>query len=114
MMESRIEDIPQVPEVIEWLVAEFSEKEIRDAIFQMKHYKAPRLHGFPVKFYQVFWSLIEEDLMSMFREFHKGDLPLSSLNFGIITLIPKEQEVKKFINTDLFVCSMIALRSLRK
>jgi hypothetical protein len=33
--------------------------------------------------------------MAMFRDFHTGDLPLFSLNFGIITLLPKEKEVKK-------------------
>ena len=33
--------------------------------------------------------------MAMFREFHDGNLPLFSLNFGIITLIPKQKEVKK-------------------
>jgi hypothetical protein len=28
----------------------------------------------------------------MFQELHYGDLPLFSLNFGVITLIPKVQE----------------------
>src|SRR6266508_2553379 len=28
----------------------------------------------------------------MFHELHSGDLPLFSLNFGVITLIPKVQE----------------------
>jgi hypothetical protein len=77
------------------LVAEFSEKEIREAVFQMKHNKAPGPDGFPVEFYQVFWSLIKDDLMAMFRDFHTGNLPLSCLNFGTITLLPKEKEVKK-------------------
>jgi hypothetical protein len=86
-----IEDIPQVtPVENEALVAEFSEKEVRDAIFQMKHNRAPGPDGFPAEFYQVFRSLIKEDLMAMFREFHNGNLPLFSLNFGIITLLPKE------------------------
>jgi hypothetical protein len=43
----------------------------------------------------VFWSLIKDDLMALFRDFHAGDLPLFCLNFGIITLLPKEKEVKK-------------------
>ena len=30
------------------------EKEVREAIFQMKHNKAPGPDGFPVEFYQVF------------------------------------------------------------
>jgi hypothetical protein len=61
----------------------------------MKHNKAPGLDGFFAEFYQVFWSLIKDDLMAMFRDFHVGNLPLFSLNFGIITLLPKEKEVKK-------------------
>ena len=30
--------------------------------------------------------------MLLFAEFHKGNLPLFSLNFGIITLLPKQKE----------------------
>jgi hypothetical protein len=89
--ESMIEDIPQVTQVEnEALVVEFSEKEVRDAIFQMKHNRASGPDGFPAEFYQVFQSLIKEDLMAMFREFHNANLPLFSLKFGIITLLPKE------------------------
>lgn len=78
------------------MTAEFSEKEVREAIFQMKHNKAPGPDGFPAEFYQVFWSLIKDDLMAMmFRDFHNDDLNLFSINFGIITLIPKLKEVKK-------------------
>jgi hypothetical protein len=32
--------------------------------------------------------------MALFSEFYKGDLALSSLNFGIITLLPKQKEAK--------------------
>jgi hypothetical protein len=61
----------------------------------MKHNKAPGPDGFPAEFYQVFWSLIKDDLMSMFKDFHTGELRLFRLNFGIITLLPKGQEAKK-------------------
>jgi hypothetical protein len=78
------------------LVADFFEKEVvREVIFQMKHNKPSRPDGFPAEFYQVFWSLIKDDLMAMFQDFHAGDLPLFCLNFGIITLPPKEKEVKR-------------------
>jgi hypothetical protein len=59
----------------------------------MKHNKAPGPDGFLAEFYQVFWELIKSDLMAMFLDFKKGDLSLFSLNFGIITLIPKQREV---------------------
>ena len=50
--ETRKEDIIQVQEEENRiLVEEFTEKEVRDAIFQMKHNKAPGPDGFPVEFY---------------------------------------------------------------
>jgi hypothetical protein len=95
--ESMVEDIPLITgSEGESLMAEFSEKEVREAIFQIKHNKASGPDGFLTEFYQVFWILIKDNLMAMFRDFHKGNLPLCCLNFGIITLIPKEMEVKRF------------------
>jgi hypothetical protein len=44
--------------------------------------------------------------MALFRDFHRGNLPLFSLNFGIITLLPKENEVKK-IQQYRFICLLI-------
>lgn len=94
--ETQMGNIPQVSEVENVrLTDEFYEKEVREAIFQMKHNKAPGPDGFPVEFYQVFWSLIKDDLMAMFKDFHSGDLPILSLNFRIISLIPKQMKVKK-------------------
>jgi len=91
MDESRMEDIPQVTDDDkEKLIANFSYNEIREAIFQMEHNKAPGPDGFPAEFYQAFWDIIKDDLMVMFVDFHNGTLPLYSLNFGIITLLPKK------------------------
>jgi hypothetical protein len=59
----------------------------------MKHNKALAPVGFPVEFYQVFWEIIKRDLMTLFCDFHEGRLPLFSLNFGIIMLLPKQKEI---------------------
>jgi hypothetical protein len=94
--ESMVEGVPQLTiSEREELMAEFTKKEVRDAIFQMKHNKAPGPDGFPAEFFQIFWSLIKDNLMAMFRDFHSGNLPLFCLNFGVITLIPKEKEVRR-------------------
>jgi hypothetical protein len=94
--ESQTDDIPQINEEENKLLTEtFTEKEVREAIFQMKHNKAPGPDGFPAELYQTFWALIKDDLMAMFHEFHAGNLPLFNLNFGTITLIPKQKEVKQ-------------------
>ena len=95
-MENQILDIPQVSqEENDALISEFTETEVRDAVFQMEHNKAPGPDGFLVEFYQVFWNLIKDDLMALFTDFHKEELNLYSLNFGIIMLIPKVQEATK-------------------
>jgi hypothetical protein len=64
MDESRTHDIPQISaKENEKLVAPFSEKEVKDAIFQMKHNKASGPDGFPIEFYQAFWEIVKDDLM---------------------------------------------------
>jgi hypothetical protein len=91
--EAQIVDIPQVNQAKnEFLMPYFMEKEIRDAVFTMEHNKALGPNGFPVEFYQKFWDVIKVDLMQMFHDLHLGTLLLFSLNFGVITLIPKVQE----------------------
>jgi hypothetical protein len=96
LMEDQIHDIPQVSdEENEILIADFTENEVREAIFQMEHNKAPGPDGVPAEFYQVFWGVINDDLLAMFHEFHKDTLDLLSLNIGIITLIPKIENATK-------------------
>jgi hypothetical protein len=83
-------DIPQVSEKKnEVLVAPFSEEEVKMAVLDMKHNKAPCPDGFPAEFYQFFWEIVKLDLMSLFYEFHAGRLPIHSLNFAVITLLSK-------------------------
>jgi hypothetical protein len=48
--------------------------------------------GFSAEIYQKFWDLIKGDLLKMFRDLFSRDLPLFSLNFGVVTLISKIQE----------------------
>jgi hypothetical protein len=67
---------------------------VRAAVFQMEHNKAPGPDGFLLEFYQVFWDLLKDDLMTMFMEFYEGTLPLKSLNFETIILLPKKKYAK--------------------
>jgi mannosylglycoprotein endo-beta-mannosidase len=66
-------DIPHVSALEnEYLTNVFLEDDVRAAIFEMKHNKAPGPDGFPLEFYQVFYTLIKDDLMALFTEFHQG------------------------------------------
>jgi hypothetical protein len=89
--ESITHDIPQVSDIENAiLTAPFIVDEVCEAIFHMEHNKALGPDGFPAEFYQVFWEIIKDDLLALFMEFHNGTLPVYSLNFGIITLLPKK------------------------
>jgi hypothetical protein len=91
--ETHIEDMPQVSDLENEILSDaFSENEIKEAIFQMEHNKAPGPDGFPAEFYQHFWDIIKPDLMALFNKFHQGTLPLHCLNFGVITLLPTKTE----------------------
>jgi len=93
--ESQTEDIPQVSDLEnEFLTEPFTHEEVRAAIFQMEHNKAPGPDGFPPEFYQVFWGLIKDDLMALFSDFYQGTLPLNRLNFGNIILLPKKKDAR--------------------
>jgi hypothetical protein len=90
------DDIPQVTlEENRILVEEFMEDEVRKAVFQMEHNKVSGPDSFLVEFYQVLWDLIKNDLMALFTKFHKGNLPLYSLNFRTIILLPKSAEATR-------------------
>jgi hypothetical protein len=90
MDESRTDDISQVSmEENDLLTTVYSEEEVRTAIFQMEHNKAP------AEFYQTFWETIKSDLLNLFRCLHAEQLKLFCLNFGEIILLPKVNEAEK-------------------
>lgn len=95
--ESMVDDIIHVSDIENDLLSQsFTENETRDAIFMMENNKAPDPDGFSAGFYQYFWEIIKGGMTELFNEFHIGNLPLHSLNFGFITLLPKKAEAIKF------------------
>ena len=94
--EARTDGIAQVTaEENDILTAPFSEEEVRAAVFQMEHNKAPGPYGFPAEFYQSFWDIIKTDLLELFNCFHADRLDLFRLNFGEIVLLPKIKEAER-------------------
>src|SRR3954462_7272696 len=96
MDETRTYDIPQVSnEENTFLNSPFTEEEIKKAVFQMEHNKAPGPDGFPAEFYQHFWDVIKVNLMRLFEFLQVGQLDIFRLNFGNIILLPKVNNAER-------------------
>jgi hypothetical protein len=50
------------------LIADFTKKEVNEAIMQMQLNKAPEPDGFPAEFYHKFWDMLKGDLMDMLKD----------------------------------------------
>jgi hypothetical protein len=75
------------------LVDQFLEKEIKESLDEMKVNSAPGPDGFTVGFFKSFWEQVKGSILEMFDKFYKGELNLSRLNYGLISLIHKSKEV---------------------
>jgi hypothetical protein len=73
------------------LIRPFTMKEIEGALRDMEVNSAPGPDGLPVGFYREFWPELKP-VLEMFSDFFRGELNISRLNYGMISLIPKTKE----------------------
>ena len=73
------------------LVGKFTLDEIKMVVFSMRHNRAAGPDGMPIEFFQTFWHLICNDLLSLFQDFYDDMIDISRLNYGVVTLLAKGQ-----------------------
>lgn len=79
----------------ERLCAEFTYKEIADALFQIGPLKAPGPDGFPARFFQRNWGCLKDEVIPAVKEFFRtGHMP-PGVNDATIFLIPKVDQPSK-------------------
>nr|CAD1830576.1 unnamed protein product [Ananas comosus var. bracteatus] len=71
---------------------DFTTAEVRKAVFSSGPEKAPGPDGLPMLFYQRFWSLLNNDILSVFNSFHNGSAKLAEINASWLCLIPKKSD----------------------
>lgn len=76
------------------LESDFSEEEIRKAIWDLEQDKTPGPDSFSIFFFRMFWSTIKQDLINLFRELNDGSAHLDRLNYLFIVLISKKTSLE--------------------
>lgn len=84
------------PEDNEFLLAPFSEDEVKLAIENCESSKSPDPDGFNFKFIKVCWAVIKKDFLQMLSEFHEHGKLVRGLNPSFIALIPKKKMLRVY------------------
>jgi hypothetical protein len=71
------------------LLKEYTNEEIKFALFQMGPTKAPGPDGFPALFYQTHWEFLEKDICHAIRSFLQGGSLPEGFCDNTIVMIPK-------------------------
>jgi hypothetical protein len=71
------------------LCADFTDKEVADALFQIGPLKAPGPDGFPARFFQRNWTVMREQVIAGVKEFFRTGVMPEGVNDTCIVLIPK-------------------------
>lgn len=79
-------------EIRESLDQEFTEIEVKEALFQMHPMKSPGPEGLPPFFYHKFWDIVGRDVTAAILSFMSSGRLLWKVNYMYVTLIPKQKQ----------------------
>ncbi|XP_073351694.1 uncharacterized protein [Aegilops tauschii subsp. strangulata] len=103
LIHARVTDIMN-----EGLCADFSDKEIADALFQIGPLKAPGPDGFPARMFQRNWSVMKDHVIAGVKEFFRIGIMPEGVNNTAIVLIPKvDNPVKLTDFRPISLCNVI-------
>ncbi|KAA3488688.1 reverse transcriptase [Gossypium australe] len=82
----------------DWLLREYNEEDIKNAIKQMDPRKGPGIDGFSGNFFKHHWDIVGADTIRFYLNILNGQGDIASLNETIIILIPKNRYPSDFTN----------------
>ena len=74
---------------LDLLTEPFTPEEIDGVVKEMPPDRAPGPDGFSGAFLKACWPIIKHDFYSLCLQFYEGNLDITSISDGLITLIPK-------------------------
>jgi len=70
----------------------FMELEMKEALFGLHLYKAPRPDGFPVAFFQKCWYFLGKETTEAIEDSRRSGKVLKEMNNTFVALIPKKKK----------------------
>ncbi|XP_048435995.1 uncharacterized protein LOC125475320 [Pyrus x bretschneideri] len=90
------------------LLAEYSDFEINEALFQMEPHTALRPDGMPSIFFQKFWPIVGNDVICAVKSFLSSRRILKELNYTHVSLISKLAKVQNITQLRLIaLCNVL-------
>jgi hypothetical protein len=84
---------------LDFLVGDFMESEVKNAIDHMPSDKAPGPDGFTSLFFKECWEIVKEDVMNASNTFHRlRTSSLSILNIANVVLIAKKDGAESVLD----------------
>ncbi|GKA59381.1 RNA-directed DNA polymerase, eukaryota, reverse transcriptase zinc-binding domain protein [Tanacetum coccineum] len=98
----------------EKMIRDVSDKEIKDAIFDIDDAKAPGPDGFSAAFFKKSWNVIGSDICMAVKEFFMSGRLLGEVNVTLISLIPKIQTPNKVTDFRPIACCNVLYKCISK
>ncbi|GJX44527.1 RNA-directed DNA polymerase, eukaryota, reverse transcriptase zinc-binding domain protein, partial [Tanacetum coccineum] len=96
------------------MIAEFSDKEIMMAMFDIEESKAPGPDGFTSALFKKAWDIIGTDICNAVKEFFRTGRMLGEVNATLISLIPKIQTPNKVTDFRPIACCNVLHKCISK
>ncbi|GJY63013.1 RNA-directed DNA polymerase, eukaryota, reverse transcriptase zinc-binding domain protein [Tanacetum coccineum] len=107
-------DIDLSNEEADSMVKEVSDREIKEALFDIGDNKAPRPDGYSSVFFKKSWEVTGKDVCDAIKEFFSKGQLLGELNSTLITLVPKIQNPQKVSDFRPIACCNVIYKCISK
>lgn len=86
------------------LEAQFTEKEVKEALWSIEGDKSQGPDGYESQFFKDCWSVVRQDLVESVLDFFEAQQMLKIINNTVITLVPKSNNAEKVRDYRLIAC----------